>query len=165
MWSPKTPSMSRSFLFPAAFPGSITASVGQRKKLVVDRRGCRVLQQIRVGIVISFSISSVCWPPRICWRKRVCMKRSANEAEVGGGFAKWETMESPSSYVAGPKCKTPQPPRAGRWGAVPPDSPLLQSRKATEAIALERFSVFISTRCQPSSRIVAWSGWVILPRT
>ena len=42
---------------------------------------------------------------------------------------------------------------------------MLQSRNATDAIALERFSVFISTRCQPSSRMVAWSGWVILPRT
>jgi hypothetical protein len=37
-----------------------------------------------------------------------------------------------------------------------------QSKNATE---LDLLSVFISTRCQPSSRIVAWSGWVILPRT
>ena len=34
-----------------------------------------------------------------------------------------------------------------------------------DAIALDRFSVFISTRCQPSSRIVAWSGCHTLPRT
>ena len=44
-------------------------------------------------------------------------------------------------------------------------SRLFQSKNATEAIALDRFSVFISTRCQPSSRRVAWSGCVILPRT
>ena len=57
--------------------------------------------------------------------------------------------------TTGQKSKTPQPPCAGRWGAVPPDSADFQSKKATEAIALDRFSVFISTRCQPSSRIVA----------
>jgi len=43
--------------------------------------------------------------------------------------------------------------------------PSLQSKNATEAIALERFSVFISTRCHPSSRIVAWSGCQTFPRT
>jgi hypothetical protein len=49
--------------------------------------------------------------------------------------------------------------------SILPGSTLVQSRNATDAIALDRFSVFISTRCQTSSRMVAWSGCQILPRT
>ena len=53
-------------------------------------------------------------------------------------------------------CKTPV--RLPSHGCCSTLFHQVQSRNATEAIALERFSVFISTRCQPSRRIVAWLG-------
>src|SRR5262249_30658298 len=40
-----------------------------------------------------------------------------------------------------------------------------QSRKATLRMARDWLSVFITTRCQPRSVIVAWSGWRPRPLT
>ena len=58
-----------------------------------------------------------------------------------------------------PKCKSPQQAQpATGFFSVPVQSPRCQSRNATLRIAFAWLSVFIKTRCQPCSLIVAWSG-------
>ena len=109
---------------------------------------------------------------------KVLAGRAGVTAELDGDRTKWEPFRSSRepagrSKRAGPGLNhafRPSGPdsRMRRFtasGSIGPSVTGLQSRKATFRMALDWPSVFITTRCQPCSVIVAWSACRMRPRT